>query len=525
MRLAVELRDADGDRVSGVAVGYVSADPSVVTVSSAGMIRSVGPAGATAVVVSAGGLSVEVPVTVGAVAGTLRVEPEEAIIGQLGTLQLVATLEDLDGTPIEGATYRYFSADPTVAEVSSEGLVTSVGPAGIAAIQVVAGGIAELVLVSVTAVPTTLVIHPDPVVMSLNSSRQLEGAVRDAVGDPITTDPVTYRVTGAQIVTVTTGGLVQAGSIPGSSIVTATAGGLELHISVFVSEGTVFEGLLDGRASLTGAAWGVALGPDDQLAVIELGGSVSRGTWGDDALASSVLTVSTATGVALTPDGARILVTGGQGQGVVAANAMTGVKEAQWPVSEQLFDVAVSPDGALVFAAGEQGMLHVLNADHLSLVASHQLPSSTIVHLLHHPTEDFVYASGGSRVTEFHVPTGTVRSFALSGRVQASALSADGSELYVAIEDRRIAILALDTGMIREVPMPECALYDLVSLSFGSVLLGSCPSDGRAVVIDPDNMQVTRVLQTGGGPRRIATSWDGGRAAIANPVGWVDYVR
>lgn len=525
MRLAVELRDEDGDRVSDIAVSYVSDDPSLVTVSGSGMIRSIGPAGTTAVVVSAGGLSVDVPVTVGAVAGTLRIEPEQAIIDQLGTLQLVATLEDLDGAPIEDASYRYFSADPGIAQVSSEGLVTSLGPAGVAAIQVVAGGIAKLVLVSVTPVPTSLAIHPDPAVLSLNSSRQLEAEVQDAVGDPIGTHPVTFRVTGAQIVTVTSSGLVQAGNLPGSSIVTATAGALEREIAVHVSAGTVFEGTLDGRAMMSGGPWGVALGSSDQLALIELSGLVGRGTWGTPAIASSALTVGTATGVAITPDGARILVTGGNGQGVVAANSMSGLKEGQWAVSEQLFDVTVSPNGALVFAAGEQGRLHVLNADDLSLVASHQLPPSTIIHLLHHPTEPFVYASGGSRVTEFHVPTGTFRSFALTGRVQATALSADGDELYVAIEDRRIAILALDTGEIRELAMPGCALYDLVSLSFGSALLASCPSDRQAVVIDPDDMQITRVMETGGDPRRIATSWDDGRAAIANAHGWVDFVR
>jgi len=106
---------------------YTSSNPSVVTVSSGGLISAVNIGSAT-ITVDYGSKTAEVPVTVTAVVESLKVTPSSVSLPTGRTQQLSVTANYSDGSTQDVTnSASYNSSDPGVATVSSSGLVTAVG--------------------------------------------------------------------------------------------------------------------------------------------------------------------------------------------------------------------------------------------------------------------------------------------------------------------------------------------------------------------------------------------------------------
>ena len=129
-QVIASVLDKDGVLLSGIPVTFESSAPTIATVSNVGVVTSVGPAGSASITVHALSLSATVPVTVSAVPRRLLLSPNPGVLPQLGTLQLLALLFDKAGTAIPGSPVTYVSSDTTVLRIASNGLATSVGPAG-----------------------------------------------------------------------------------------------------------------------------------------------------------------------------------------------------------------------------------------------------------------------------------------------------------------------------------------------------------------------------------------------------------
>ncbi len=119
---------------------WQSSNTSVATVNASGVVTGVGPGTAT-ITASTQGVSAGAGVTVRLVpVAAVSISPASANVLPGGTVQLAATTYDAAGNVLNGRAIAWASSDPTVATVSSSGLVTGVA-AGSATITATSEGV------------------------------------------------------------------------------------------------------------------------------------------------------------------------------------------------------------------------------------------------------------------------------------------------------------------------------------------------------------------------------------------------
>jgi uncharacterized protein YjdB len=258
-QLAAQLKDAAGTELNDRVVSWVSSDPSVADVSRNGAVtaRSAGTATITAasegkqdefgVVVEAAIPDAPPPVATVHLTGGGR--PLD--IGE--TVELTALPKDAKGASLADRTVVWSSADPKVAQVSSEGLVTAVGP-GQTVVTASSEGKTADVRVSVNrpkeppkpvappppapvAVASVAVTPADPSVTA-GQTVQLTATTLDADRKPLANRPVTWKSSEERIARVSPEGLV-SGVEKGTATITATAEGKSAATRVTVNEATV----------------------------------------------------------------------------------------------------------------------------------------------------------------------------------------------------------------------------------------------------------------------------------------------
>lgn len=127
--LTATARDANGSALAGKEVTWTSADPAVATVDTAGKVKPVGSGKTT---VTAKVDEVTAAATVGvSLTKSMKLE-SPAIVLKMGapSSPLKVTFGNEKGEPVERADARvaWTSADPNVATVDSNGVVTGVAP-------------------------------------------------------------------------------------------------------------------------------------------------------------------------------------------------------------------------------------------------------------------------------------------------------------------------------------------------------------------------------------------------------------
>jgi serine/threonine protein kinase len=155
-QLRATPRDANGAALPGRRTSWVSSNPAVANVSSAGRLTALAPGTAT-ITAASGGKTQFVTITVQAeqVAGVsvLPTNPAGLDVGE--TIELSATALSDRGVELSDRTVSWASSDTRVAAVSDEGIVTAVGP-GNAQIQAAVGGRTASVTITVYAPPQPL---------------------------------------------------------------------------------------------------------------------------------------------------------------------------------------------------------------------------------------------------------------------------------------------------------------------------------------------------------------------------------
>lgn len=178
-------------------------------------------------------------------------------IGQ--TIQLNATVFDLDNSVISGAPTTWTSSNPAVATVGSTGLVTAVS-GGSAQITVFSGSVSAIASVAVMQVALNIAIAPTSVTLAvLNESVQLEALVYDNGNAPIAGATVVWSSSNPLVATVSSNGLVTAVS-NGTAQVTATSGSASASVTVTVMQTVGSITLVPAVVTLT------AIGETEQLA-------------------------------------------------------------------------------------------------------------------------------------------------------------------------------------------------------------------------------------------------------------------
>jgi uncharacterized protein YjdB len=170
VQLGVTVKDVTGGVLTGRAVTWSSALPTIATVSSQGLVTAVA-AGTATITATVDGKSTTASVTVALVpVSTVTVTPSTGSLFVGQTLQLSASAKDSTGNTLTGRAVTWSSASPTIATVSSQGLVTAI----------VAGTVSVTARVEEKTGSTTIQVARDSLAMGLHAHFTFAGTINDA---------------------------------------------------------------------------------------------------------------------------------------------------------------------------------------------------------------------------------------------------------------------------------------------------------------------------------------------------------
>jgi YVTN family beta-propeller protein len=279
----------------------------------------------------------------------------------------------------------------------------------------------------------------------------------------------------------------------------------------------------------TPAAWGIAV-RDDGL------------TYFTEPFANGVGITSTSTrtvdgfigtgmdpiGAAFSPDGGTAYVTNLVSNTVSVIDVASAQQVGTISTGDAPpFVVRVSPDGERLFVATASNIVLVVSTATREIVKTIEvgfLPNGFAVH----PDGRMMYVSSfqSGTVSEVDIVTETVlRTFVVGGTPQDMAVNRKGTRLYVANEQ----------GYLNEVELFTGEQLPSIPLTAGGFGVGVTPDDGEAYVSEPfaglvqvfslQTRKLSRTINVGGEPRRLAFSQQGKIGAIANMAGYVTFVR
>ena len=223
VQLRAEVRDQDGQVMTGATVTWASGSAAVATVDPTGLVTAAGNGTAT-ITASAGSASGSATVSVAQRVSSVTVSPAADTLVEGDTLHLSAEAVDGNGHAVAEAEFEWASSDTLVAQVDDSGLVTGVA-AGEAEITATSSGVPGRAQVTVVApVPTTVAVTPDSVVFTaIGQTEQLSAEVRDQIGRVMVGVAVSWSSSDTTVAVVDSAGLVTAAGI-GVTTVTATGG-------------------------------------------------------------------------------------------------------------------------------------------------------------------------------------------------------------------------------------------------------------------------------------------------------------
>ena len=218
---------------------WATSDTAVATVSSSGLVTSVGDGTATLTVTS-GSASAAAAVTV-QVTTSIELSDTTLSFSTLGdTTQLSATVKDAGGSTISGATVIWATSDTAVATVSDAGLITSVAN-GTASVTATSGVVSDTATATVSQVTASIELsHTSIAIWSLGSTTQITATVRDANSRTIVSPAptVSWATSNPTVATISGDGLVTS-LTAGSTTITAISSTMSDAASVVVAECTV----------------------------------------------------------------------------------------------------------------------------------------------------------------------------------------------------------------------------------------------------------------------------------------------
>ena len=228
--------DSSGNAITGRAVTWSSATPSVATVSSAGVITGAG-VGTSIIAATVDGVAGSITETVStSTVANLSVVLASSNILVGNTTQATATATDASGNVITGRTVTWKTSNSTVATVSTLGLVTAVA-AGTVSISATVDGITSsaTLVVAQPTISSITVTAPSTTVLA-GQTVQATATVLDASGNKINTT-VTWASSAPTVAGVSSAGLV-SGLNAGSASISATAGGKTGSVGMTVQSTT-----------------------------------------------------------------------------------------------------------------------------------------------------------------------------------------------------------------------------------------------------------------------------------------------
>ena len=169
----------------------------------------------------------------------LTVTPPSVQVDRGSTTQLTANYSPGNSVPATAVPATWQSQDPTVATVSTTGLVAGVAGGQSTVVTATYAGVSGQATVDVIAPALTgLTVSPDTMSLAVGALRQLAATAHYADGSTATvTSQALWSSSDMNVANVSPAGVV-AGTGPGRATITAALGGLQGPASVTVSPGT-----------------------------------------------------------------------------------------------------------------------------------------------------------------------------------------------------------------------------------------------------------------------------------------------
>lgn len=436
--LAVSVFDGNGTLLIGVTVSFASSDATVVTVSSAGLVRAIATSGQATLKVTCGTASTTVRVVlVVAVPTSVTVSPPSVALRVGDSVPLTATVYDQAGQILAGAAVTFASADTSVATVSTSGVVSGVA---LGSTSVTASGGAARAAVPVHVISNDAVTAAIPVP---GGAYGIDVSGSGVVYVTLLTTPHLARVSLATLAVVDT---IAVGSVPTG--VAFSPDGAYAYVTnqysgtlsvVRVAEDRQIAVVALGnspfvvRASPTGATvaatdnvgnlYFVSTGTDSVIATLAVGGAPNGLAYNTGGTRLYVSTSTGGTVVEVDPTIPRVLrtiTTGGTPQGI-----------------------DVSGDGTELYVANEAGWLGVYRIATAARLDSIPLDAGAFA-LARSPDDSVLYV-GIPRLGEVEI----VRR---SARVVTGTLLVGGTPRRIAFTaDARHAVVADEQGWVHVV--------------------------------------------------------------------------
>jgi trimeric autotransporter adhesin len=264
------LLGSDNSAISGRTVNFSSSNPTVLSVSSQGLVSAVS-VGTSKVTLGAEGKLATIDFTVEKqLVSSIRLTPTIPQLMRVGgTLQMSATPLDNANQPIPDKTINWSTFNPSVASVSSTGLVTALVP-GTTTIFAEADNRTASLPVTVTLVPVgsvTFAKTSDTLVVG--DQKQFLPVVKDTAGRVINSlngRNVVWQTTNIPVATVSGQGVVTADAV-GSATISVTVDGKDSDNTVALKVSQV------ATINVSPTSVSLARGASQQLTITLLDGS------------------------------------------------------------------------------------------------------------------------------------------------------------------------------------------------------------------------------------------------------------
>jgi hypothetical protein len=206
-QLAADVRDTQGQPLTGRSVSWSSSFTSVATVTGGGQVSAIGVGSAT-ITASSEGKSGSATLTVApAPVAVVEVSPPTANLTPGASAQLVATLKDAQGGVITGRTVQWSTSAAAVASVSGTGLITAVG-GGSATISASAEGKTGMSLITVQSAVAGVTFTGSSRI-KVGDLYTYTAIARSSTGQ-VLDRPMTWSVSDATAATITQTGAITA---------------------------------------------------------------------------------------------------------------------------------------------------------------------------------------------------------------------------------------------------------------------------------------------------------------------------
>ncbi|GAB1341808.1 beta strand repeat-containing protein [Gemmatimonas sp.] len=229
---AATVRNPAGAILVGRTVAWSSANATVATVSTAGVVTATG-VGTTTISAESGGRVADATVVVLDRAASVTLAPAAVRVPRGRTEVLTASIRNAGGMLLaDRRAVTWTSSSPAIATVNADGTVTGIanGTASITATVEGKSGVAAITVVDPVA---TVLVTPPSVTLSVGMTQQVTASARDAKGVSVTGRPVAWSSSNPSVASIGASGVVTA-IAPGSAVLTATVEGVDATAAVTV---------------------------------------------------------------------------------------------------------------------------------------------------------------------------------------------------------------------------------------------------------------------------------------------------